>query len=152
MQVKLCDPYLNAMSVSHKKALYKSTYLYLLYLYLLFCMFVCPLFFPNVVGGLFFSQCSLELGKRASRIVSDTLVLRRDALQARPVYAAAILFCRINSCPMSHELISRFDSRTLHTLTGAPNARDIKHRDCRPISRFNSEIMQDRATVTMKGE
>ena len=38
-------------------------------------------------------------------------------------------------------------------LSGAPNARGYeKNHDCRPISRFISQIMQDRAIVTMEGE
>ena len=37
--------------------------------------------------------------------------------------------------------------------TGASNARKyVKNHDCRPISRFISEVMQDRAIVTMEGE
>ena len=37
--------------------------------------------------------------------------------------------------------------------TGASNARGYeKHDDLRPISRFLSEMMQDRAIVTMEGE
>jgi len=38
-------------------------------------------------------------------------------------------------------------------LTWASNARGYeKNHDFRPISRFISEMMQDRAIVTMKGE
>jgi len=39
------------------------------------------------------------------------------------------------------------------TLTGAPNAKGVwKNHDLRPISGFVSELMQDRAIVTMEGE
>jgi len=37
-------------------------------------------------------------------------------------------------------------------LMGASNARGYKNHDFRPISRFVSETMQNRAIVTMKGE
>jgi len=37
-------------------------------------------------------------------------------------------------------------------LMGASNAWGYENHDFRPISRFNSEIMQDRAIVTMEGE
>ena len=35
---------------------------------------------------------------------------------------------------------------------GASNARVCKNRDFRPISRFISEMIQDRAVVAIKGE
>jgi len=37
-------------------------------------------------------------------------------------------------------------------LTGTSNARGMKNRDFRPSSRFISEMIQDRAIVTMEGE
>ena len=37
-------------------------------------------------------------------------------------------------------------------LMGASNARVCKNRDFRPISRFISEMIQDRAVVAIKGE
>ena len=38
------------------------------------------------------------------------------------------------------------------SLTGASNARGMKNDEFRPISPFISEMMQDRAIGTMKGE